>query len=157
MTSEGETVSAPEDAVLAYWREHREQLRQSENQRAVLTNYVLVITAAISGFIVQQNFALRTLPLSILIIIIGLYGAVAAAKYHERADYHLLQARALTRVLVDSGVLADHEAVLEEFRQQHYRKYPRLHRLRLNRLWTGLHLGVAVYGVVLVILTGLAH
>jgi hypothetical protein len=150
-------VSAPEDAVLAYWREHREQLRQSENQRAVLTNYVLVITAAISGFVVQQDFGLRTLPLSVLIIIIGLYGAVAAAKYHERADYHLLQARALTRVLVDTGSLADHEAVLEEFRQQHDLKYPRLHRLRLNRLWTGLHLGVAVYGVVLVILTGLAH
>jgi hypothetical protein len=157
MTGEEETVSAPGDAVLAYWREHREQLRQSENQRAVLTNYVLVITAAISGFIVQQNFALRTLPLSVLIIIIGLYGAVAAAKYHERADYHLFQARALTRVLVETGALADHEAVLEEFRQQHYRKYPRLHRLRLNRLWTGLHLGVAVYGVVLIILTGLAH
>ena len=157
LTDEGETVSGPEDAVLAYWREHREQLRQSENQRAVLTNYVLVITAAISGFIVQQDFGLRTLPLSVLIIIIGLYGAVAAAKYHERADYHLFQARALTRVLVDAGALADHEAVLEEFRQQHYRKYPRLHRLRLNRLWTGLHLGVAMYGVVLVILTGRAH
>jgi hypothetical protein len=26
------------DAVLDYWREHREQFRQSENQRAVLTN-----------------------------------------------------------------------------------------------------------------------
>jgi hypothetical protein len=150
-------VSAPEEAVLAYWREHREQLRQSENQRAVLTNYVLLITAAVSGFIVQQNFGLRTLPLSVLVIIIGLYGAVASAKYHERADYHLLQARALTRVLVDTGSLGDHEAVLEEFRQQHYRKYPRLHRLRLNRLWTGLHLGVAIYGIVLVILTGLAH
>jgi hypothetical protein len=44
-------VSAPEDTVLAYWREHREQLRQSENQRALLTNYVLVIAAAINGFI----------------------------------------------------------------------------------------------------------
>ena len=150
-------MSAPEDVVLAYWREHREQLRQSENQRAVLTNYVLVITAAISGFIVQQHFEARTLPLSVLIIIIGLYGAVTAAKYHERADYHLFQARALTRVLVDAGSLADHEAVLEEFRQQHYGKYPRLHRLRLNRLWTGLHLGVAVYGIVLVIITWLIH
>ena len=150
-------MSTPEDAVLAYWREHREQLRQSENQRAVLTNFVLVITAAISGFIVQQRFALHTLPLSILIIIIGLYGALAAAKYHERADYHLFQARALTRVLVDTGSLADNDAVLEEFRQQHYRKFPRLHRLRLNRLWTGLHLGVAVYGVILAIITLLVH
>jgi hypothetical protein len=127
-------VSAPEDAVLAYWPEHREQLRQSENQRAMLTNYILVIVAAISGFVVQQHFEPRALPLSALIIIIGFYGAVATAKYHERADYHLLQARALTRVLVDTGALADHEAVLEEFRQQHYSKYPQLHRIRLNRL-----------------------
>ena len=112
----------------------------------MLTNYVLVIAAAISGFVVQQRFKPRTLPLSALIIVIGLYGAVAVAKYHERADYHLLQARALTRVLVDTGALADHDAVLEEFRQAHYRKYPRLHRLRLNRLWIGMHLGVAAYG-----------
>ena len=95
-------MSTPEDAVLAYWKEHREQLRQSENQRAVLTNYVLVIVAAISGFIVQQHFDLRTLPLSVLIVVIGLYGALAVAKYHERADYHLSQARALTRVLIDT-------------------------------------------------------
>lgn len=28
------TPDIPEDAVLAYWQEHREQFRQSENQRA---------------------------------------------------------------------------------------------------------------------------
>ena len=82
-------MSTPEDAVLAYWKEHREQLRQSENQRAVLTNYVLVIVAAISGFIVQQHFDLRT--------------------------------------------------------------------LRLNRLWTALHLGVAAYGAALVVITCLVR
>jgi hypothetical protein len=146
-------VTAPEDAVLAYWQEHREQFRQSENQRAVLTNYVLVIAAAVSGLVVQQGLRLRTLPLSILIVVIGLYGALAVAKYHERADYHLFQARALTRVLIAAGALADHDAVLEEFRQEHYRKYPRLQRLRLNWLWIGLHLGVTVYGLVLVLLT----
>ena len=146
-------MTTPEDAVLAYWQEHREQFRQSENQRAVLTNYVLVIAAAVSGLAVQQGFKHRTLPLSVLIVVIGLYGALAVAKYHERANYHLLQARALTRVLIDSGALADHDAVLEEFRQAHYSTYPRLHRLRLNWLWIGLHLGVAAYGVVLVVIT----
>ena len=118
------------DTVLEYWREHREQFRQSENQRAVLTNYVLVIVAALSGFIVQQHFGVRTVPLSVLIVVIGCYGALAVAKYHERADYHLHQARALTRALVEAGVLADHEAVLQEARLAHYRRYPRLHRLR---------------------------
>ena len=147
-------MSEQEDSVLAYWKEHREQLRQSENQRAILTNYVLVITAAVSGFVVQQQFSLRTIPLSVLIVIIGLYGAVSAAKYHERADYHLSQARALTRVLVAAGALTDTAAVLEETRRAHYSRYLRLHRLRLYWLWTGLHLGIAVYGVVLLCITG---
>jgi hypothetical protein len=78
-------LSKQEDSVLAYWKEHREQLRQSENQRAILTNYVLVITAAVSGFVVQQQFSLRTIPLSVLIVIIGLYGAVSAA--NRRGNY----------------------------------------------------------------------
>lgn len=150
-------MSGQEDSVLAYWKEHREQLRQSENQRAILTNYILVITAAVSGFVVQQQFSVRTIPLSVLIVVIGLYGAVSAAKYHERADYHLSQARALTRVLVEAGALTDSAAVLQEARRAHYDRYPRLRRLRLYWLWTGLHLGIAVYGAVLLCITGLVH
>jgi hypothetical protein len=150
-------MSEQDDPVLAHWKEHREQLRQSENQRAILTNYVLVITAAVSGFVVQQQFSLRTIPLSVLIVIIGLYGAVSAAKYHERADYRLSQARALTRVLVEAGALTDSTAMLEESRRAHYDGYPRLHRLRLYWLWTGLHLGIAVYGVVLLCITGVVQ
>jgi uncharacterized membrane protein YdbT with pleckstrin-like domain len=90
----------PENAVLAYWSEHRSQLRQSESQRAILTNYVLAIAAAISGLGIQQHYRTQTLPLSIMVVLIGLYGALAAAKYHERANYHLSQARGLTQVLV---------------------------------------------------------
>jgi prolipoprotein diacylglyceryltransferase len=150
-------MSEQEDSVLAYWKEHREELRQSENQRAILTNYVLVITAAVSGFVVQQQFSLRTTPLSVLIVVIGLYGALAAAKYHERADYHLSQARALTRALVEAGAVTDTSAALQEARQAHYDRYPQLHRLRLYWLWTGLHLGIAVYGAVLLCITGMVR
>jgi uncharacterized membrane protein YdbT with pleckstrin-like domain len=74
--------------LLAYWSEHREQLRQSQSQRGVLTNYMVAIAAAISGLVVQQHFRTETLPLSILVVLIGLYGVLAAAKYHERANYH---------------------------------------------------------------------
>jgi hypothetical protein len=139
--------------TLAYWMEHREQLRQSESQRAIMANYILVIAAAISGFVAQQHFTMRTIPLSILIILVGAYGALAAAKYHERADYHISQARALTRELVDAGGLINAKGTLNEFRQAHYGKYPRLARLRLYWLWIGLNVGVALYGVTLVIIS----
>jgi hypothetical protein len=146
-------MSEPGETVLAYWTEHRQQMRQSENQRAVLTNYILVIVAALSGFIVQQKLRVATLPLSSLIMLIGLYGAVTTAKYHERADYHLAQARFLTQNLIDLGALPDNKATLDDVRQAHYRKYRLLHRIRLHALWTGLHVGIAVYGLSLLIIT----
>jgi hypothetical protein len=146
-------MSEPSDAVLAYWSEHRQQLRQSETQRSVLTNFLLVITAGLSGLIVQQKFTGGTLPLALLILGIGLYGALSAAKYHERAEYHLSQARTLTRVLTDLGALPDNRTELDAARQAHYGRFRLLHRLRLHTLWTGLHIGIALYGVALLVVT----
>ena len=139
------------DAVLAYWSEHRQQLRQSEEQRAVLTNYILVIASALTGLIAQQKLALDTLPVAILLMLLGTYGAITVAKYHERAEYHLTQARALTQTLTRHGVLPEDTVLLDEHRRKHYDKYPRLHRIRLHMLWTGLHAAIAVSGLVLVI------
>ncbi len=136
--------------VLAYWNEQRQQMRQSETQRSVLTNLILVIVAALSGLIVQQSFANRTLPLALVILVVGVYGALASAKYHERADYHLMQARALTELLHENGALPEAE-LLDQARARHQAAFPRLSRLRLHALWTGLHLGIAVYGVILAV------
>lgn len=139
---------ASAEAIQLYWKEHREQLRQSENQRSTLTNFLLVIVAALTALIVQQRFAPATLPLSILIILFGFYGCVATAKLHERARYHLLQARALTSTLSEMGVLGP-EAPLEEARRLHAESFPVLVRVRLHTLWVILHLAIVVYGLAL--------
>jgi hypothetical protein len=142
-------MSTSPEALLAFWAEHRQQLRQSEDQRAASTNYALVIVAGLSGLIVQQRLTTRTIPLCLLVTAIGLYGALMTAKYHERAEYHLSQARALTRTLVSIGALPPDESELDDARDRHYQKFPRLSRLRLHALWTGIHLGVAVFGLAL--------
>lgn len=134
--------------VLAYWAEHRQQLRQCETQRSVLTNFLLVIVAGLSGFIVQQEFAAPTLAVAVLIIGLGVYGALSSAKYHERAVYHLVQARALTKILSELHALPDDDP-LNTARDDHYRRYRRLHKIRLHWLWTGLHLAIAGYGATL--------
>ena len=144
-------MSTPEGAILVYWKEHREQFRQSEMQRSTLTNFLLVVTAGLSALIVQQRFSMRVIPLAIFILLLGAYGALAVAKYYERAEYHLSQARALTATLVSLGTLGP-ESQLDEQRAVHYRKFPRLHRLRLHHLWVCLHLGVATYGLVLLVI-----
>lgn len=152
MSRRAETPAANQsDAVLAFWSEHRQQLRQSEDQRALLTNYVLVIASALTGLIAQQKLALDTLPVAILMVLLGAYGAITVAKYHERAEYHLTQARALTKTLTSLGALPDDTTALDENRQRHYGQYPRLYRIRLHMLWTGLHVAIAVGGLALVI------
>lgn len=124
-------------------------MRQSENQRSILTNYVLGITAALSGLIVQQRFRVETIAAATLIVLLGAYGAIACAKYHERAHYHLLQARAFTQLLIECGALPDAEVQLGHARNLHMGSYPRLAALRLHHLWTVLHLVILVLGVAL--------
>ena len=139
------------ETVFGYWKEHREQLRQSENQRATLTNYLLVIVAGLSGFIVQQHFVNRTIAVAVLIVIVGVYGALTSAKYHERANYHLAQARALTQTLAGLNALGP-EKPLDDARDQHKQRYGVLYNLRLHWLWTGLHAAIALYGLVLIVI-----
>jgi len=119
-----------------------------------MTNFILAITAALSAVIAQQKFASPTIPLGILITLAGLFGAALAAKYHERANYHLSQARALTATLKTLDALSD-DANLDDYRQRHYAAFPRLHRLRLHTLWTGLHLAIAAYGITLTVVAAL--
>jgi hypothetical protein len=80
----------------------------------------------------------------------GLYGAVAVSKYYERASYHLFQARALTKDLAERGVLGTDER-LAQARADHYRAFPRMHRVRLHRLWVVLHLAIGLYGLSLLL------
>ena len=107
-----------EEAIRAYWKDHREQMRQCETQRSTLTNLVLILTAALSALVVQQEFTLNVVPLCVFVALAGVYGAVAVSKYYERAAYHLLQARALTQDLKELGVLGD-DVRLVQARAEH--------------------------------------
>jgi hypothetical protein len=145
-------VTESADAVLTYWSEHRQQIPRSESPRAVLTNYIPVIVATVSGFLVQRQLRPTTLPLSILATVINGYGAAMAAKYHERANHHLTKARALTTTLVDLGALPENTAAPDAARTTHNLKYPRLHRIRLHAPWIRLHL-LIMYGLILTAVT----
>lgn len=124
-------------------------MRQSENQRATLTNYVLILTAAMTGLITQQQFAAHTWPVAGVIAGAGLYGALTCAKYQERASYHLHQARVLTRALIDHGALPDLNEALTTARTRHARQHRWTSRLRLGRQWITLHLGITLLGIAL--------
>lgn len=146
----------PDDAdiLLQIWREQRDQARQCEDQRAVMTNIVLVLASAGLGLIVQHGFRDRAMLLvTVALVLLGAYGAIASLKYRERYSYHNAQAKALFRRL-DGLYPALH---LEEDRAEaieyhrNRKRFAKLYPLRLGRLWVGLHVAIAIIGFALTI------
>jgi hypothetical protein len=60
------------------------QAKQSEDQRAALSNFIVVIAVAGQGFIVDRDFPRRALVVAVALAVLGLFGAIASAKYYER-------------------------------------------------------------------------
>lgn len=83
------------DALLKIYEEQWAQARHLEDRRSTITNIVLLIATAVFGFIFQRSLSLQTLPLTILLIALGIYGAVASEKLYERAQFHLERVRYL--------------------------------------------------------------
>jgi len=123
------------------------QGRQSESQRATVTNFIITISAAILGFLVQKEFTLTSLPLAILLIALGVYGAVISAKLYERWQFHMRRARYWRKRIDELHPDARIDQLKVESDLEHKRKYPKLEKIRLNRLWSALHILIILIGV----------
>lgn len=81
------------------WNEYKDQndwQRHNEVQRASLSTILLGVSAALIAF-AQRDSANWAIPA--LVSVIGLFGAVAVAKYWERFMFHTHQERAFRKLL----------------------------------------------------------
>jgi hypothetical protein len=139
------------DVLLEYWKEQRAQARHTEVQRAVLTNLILLIVAASLGFIAQQGLRRTALAVSILLILLGIFGVMTTVKYYERYNHHIEQAKEFSLQIARLYPGCDHEAILAPVRARSDAKIGRFGLLRLYRLWIALHFLVALIGFTLTI------
>ncbi|MFJ9740094.1 hypothetical protein [Streptomyces sp. NPDC101166] len=138
------------DVLLELWKGQREEARQMENQRAALTNIVIIVTAAALGFLTQQEgLGASTLGLTLPLCALGAFGAVASAKYGERWAVHsgladsLRQELGLRHPEINlRGLIADNHA-------EHRAEFPRILKLRIWILWVVLHGAIAVGSLLL--------
>jgi hypothetical protein len=140
------------DIWLQMWQDQRTQARQSENQRAVATGLVVALSVAAYGYIAfHHNPPLLSALIATVICALGLFGALAAAKYYERFVMHMDCAQAIRSRLDD---LFPDLHLVEDWtknRVRHKRKFAVLYQIRIHHLWVGLTLGLAVSGATLAI------
>ena len=140
------------DILLKLCEEEWAQARQCENQRAIITNIVLVIASAALGFLSQMGLSIEMLSVTIFLIVIGIYGALTSQKYYERYQFHIERARAWFRRLEELHPKSQITKIKEDADKKHNQKFKRLEVIHLHTLWFFLHMAITLMGVVFSVL-----
>jgi hypothetical protein len=152
-------VADKTDVLLQLFAEERAQARQSEDQRATLTNIILIVVGASLAFVSQRGLDQPALIVSIPIIAIGIFGALTNGKYFERWLRHWRRAYAYEAQLFElhpeiQAKRGRYSSCGQSNKKDAYEsevdaRFPRLSRMKLWRMWINFHWGVALLGIVL--------
>jgi uncharacterized membrane protein YeaQ/YmgE (transglycosylase-associated protein family) len=140
------------DVLIKFYEEDWQQARQAEDQRTAITNITLIIVPALIGFVSQKSFDINALPLTVLLIVLGVYGAVASQKLYERHRYFSDRAGFWRNQISKLHPQLEIDKIRSEAAAQHTKHFRRTEKLRLYLLWLALHLLVAAAGVILTIM-----
>ena len=136
------------DILMFEMEESWRQARQAEDQRANITNLIVIIASIIQGALTQTGFHKDALPLTILLIILGIYGALASIKLYERFKMNVNRVGEFERRLNELCPEAQVKKILKTADLDHNTKHPLLSKkIRLRHIWIGLHILIAVLGI----------
>jgi hypothetical protein len=77
---------------------------------------------------------------------LGLYGAFACLKFHERCAFHIGQARGLRKKIAEQFPDLQIEAALRASSREQRGRFPRLRRILLHMVRIALHGAIAAAG-----------
>lgn len=122
--------------------------RQAEEKRANIANLTILIFAAAQLELTLVGLNSKSLPLTILLVLLGIYGIATTAKLYERSQFHILRARKLRTHLDELCANAHVEMLQKDAENEHEKRYPRLIKLHLNTIWLLLHIVVLTIGII---------
>lgn len=142
--------SPSRDVLWKMYQEHCTQGRHHEIQRSTVISSVIAVAAAVLGLVTFDKGITRVdLPLTLFLVVLGVFGAGFSMKHYERFSLHMERARRYRDAL--DALLPGQP--LKRFKKEadsaHEQKFPRLHKLRLHYWWISLNLIVAGIGLTL--------
>jgi hypothetical protein len=142
------------EILLTLYRENSGQARHYEKQRQALAAVSAVSAALVLGLLPTRETPLgegylALLP-ALLLVAVGVTGFVASLTRHERARLHVERVHAVRRE-ISRRFPVDIQALYDEAKRVHARRYPRLSEQtgRVHWIYQALHATVAVLGVFL--------
>jgi hypothetical protein len=156
-----------------FYDEHAAQARQHEDLRATVTSILAGFAAAVVGFAGIDGLESSDVPAGLVVIVLGLLGALLSLKHYERNRFHTKVMKKVrdqitnledgTSTEVKSTTKLREEAMeehLDDFspedkdkKKKHKEQKPWLVRLHLFHLWVALPLAIAAVGLVIVVIS----
>lgn len=167
------------DLLFKFYQEHTTQARHHETQRSTTSTILVAIAAGVTGLIRYDKEIDRIdFWLSLLLAVIGFFGAAFVYKQYERYRLHTERAKryrdAMDELLPDRNlILPEHvfqpsekakasleplgvkpvKALKQVADAEHTSKYPSASRYSLHAGWVLLHLCIAILGLLLAVMT----
>jgi hypothetical protein len=141
-----------EEILWKLYQDHMAHARHLEVLRASTATVLLAVTAGVLGLLGTSHawpLTYEQLPLSVFLVLIGFFGSLFAAKYHERISFHINRGDEY-RDRLDGQFPAARIKRSDELADLKTRtRHSFLYNRRLWHLWVSLHLLVALLGMVL--------
>jgi len=137
-----------------FYQDHIAHGRHHEMLRATTTTVVLAVAAGVLGLLGGAHkwpLEPEQIPLTVFLILLGVFGAFFTAKYHERFDFHMNRAREYRNLLDANLPNVGINRVRPHADEKSKKEHPWLFERRLYVFWVWLHLIVAALGVVLTV------
>lgn len=145
MTDERKIVK---DLLFALYSENVIQCRHHESQRATVTSSIIAIDTIIIGLITFDK-AINgiDIPLAVLLIILGIFGATFTLKHYERYSLCVERLRQYRKELDEQFGNNEILRLKNIADERHAKRFPNLIRYTHHKFWIFLHIiitGIAV-------------
>lgn len=124
------------------------QAKQSEDQRANITGLLVIIASAIQGGLTQTGLNKNALPLTLMLIILGIFGILASLKLYERARRHTRLAFLIRERLEELHPETNLSQLLKITRKEQQASFPILRKIRLYIIWVTFHGMIMLLGII---------
>ncbi len=123
------------------------QAKQSEDQRSNITGLIIVVASAIQGGLTQTGLNTKALPLTIMLIVLGIFGMLASIKLYERFRRHVRLGFMIRKKLEELHPDTQLSMLLETTRKEQQEEFPVLRSIRLYMIWMTLHCMIMILGI----------
>lgn len=127
--------------------------KQAEDQRAVMSNFLITIAAVMFAFISQQDFARKTIIISLFTIMLGVFGLFMSAKYGQHYQKNYWEAMFLREQISQLCPTANLSEIDQASRKLNHGRNPVLAKIPTVYLWNILHGAICLIGVLCILIS----